>query len=251
MLFDWFTVAAQIVNFLILVALLKRFLYSRILRAIDERESKLAAQMAQTAEKNHEVQRELERCRCQTADLENKREELLVQARQDAERKRDELLDQARQSVVALETRWREEWEKEKGALLREFQRRAAEEVLGIARQAVADLTSADLEDCAIKAFLEKLRSLRVPALEPLAKEEIVIRSGRDVPELTRQKIRGALEAQIHAPVRLRFERFTEPGWGIELRANGSKIGWSSNTYLDQIGASLTGALDATPAATK
>ena len=38
MLIDWFTVGAQLVNFLILVWLLKRFLYKPILHAIDERE---------------------------------------------------------------------------------------------------------------------------------------------------------------------------------------------------------------------
>ena len=37
MLFDWFTIAAQLVNFLVLVWLLKRFLYKPILKAIDER----------------------------------------------------------------------------------------------------------------------------------------------------------------------------------------------------------------------
>ena len=36
MLIDWFTVFAQAVNFLILVWLLKRFLYKPILHAIDD-----------------------------------------------------------------------------------------------------------------------------------------------------------------------------------------------------------------------
>jgi F-type H+-transporting ATPase subunit b len=37
MLIDWFTVGAQVLNFLILVWLLKRFLYGPILDAIDAR----------------------------------------------------------------------------------------------------------------------------------------------------------------------------------------------------------------------
>jgi F-type H+-transporting ATPase subunit b len=44
MLIDWFTVAAQIVNFLILVWLLKHFLYKPILDAIDAREKRIAAE---------------------------------------------------------------------------------------------------------------------------------------------------------------------------------------------------------------
>ena len=38
MLIDWFTVGAQALNFLILVWLLKRFLYKPILDAVDARE---------------------------------------------------------------------------------------------------------------------------------------------------------------------------------------------------------------------
>ena len=38
MLIDWFTVGAQVLNFLILVFLMWRFLYKPILAAIDERE---------------------------------------------------------------------------------------------------------------------------------------------------------------------------------------------------------------------
>ena len=47
MLIDWFTVAAQAINFLILVGLLSRFLYKPILHAIDEREKGIATQLAQ------------------------------------------------------------------------------------------------------------------------------------------------------------------------------------------------------------
>ena len=42
MLIDWFTVAAQAVNFLLLVWLLKRFLHKPVLAAIDEREKRIA-----------------------------------------------------------------------------------------------------------------------------------------------------------------------------------------------------------------
>ena len=46
MLIDWFTVGAQALNFLILVWLMKRFLYKPILRAIDEREKRIASELA-------------------------------------------------------------------------------------------------------------------------------------------------------------------------------------------------------------
>jgi len=46
MLIDWFTVGAQVINFAILVWLLKRFLYKPILAAVDAREARIAAERA-------------------------------------------------------------------------------------------------------------------------------------------------------------------------------------------------------------
>ena len=46
MLIDWFTVGAQALNFLILVWLMKRFLYKPVLNAIDAREKRIAAELS-------------------------------------------------------------------------------------------------------------------------------------------------------------------------------------------------------------
>src|SRR5665647_1757282 len=55
---NWFTVIAQIINFLILVWLLKRFLYKPILKAIDEREEKIAAQIKDAEAKDVTAKKE-------------------------------------------------------------------------------------------------------------------------------------------------------------------------------------------------
>jgi F-type H+-transporting ATPase subunit b len=58
MLIDWFTVGAQVLNFLILVWLLKRFLYKPILHAIDEREKRIAKELADADAKKAEAEKE-------------------------------------------------------------------------------------------------------------------------------------------------------------------------------------------------
>ena len=56
MLIDWFTVGAQTLNFLILVWLMKRFLYKPILNAIDAREKRIATQLSDADTKTAEAQ---------------------------------------------------------------------------------------------------------------------------------------------------------------------------------------------------
>ena len=58
MLIDWFTVGAQALNFIILVWLLKRFLYKPILNAVDAREKRIAAELADADAKKAEAQKE-------------------------------------------------------------------------------------------------------------------------------------------------------------------------------------------------
>ena len=58
MIIDWFTVGAQALNFLILVWLMKRFLYKPILHAIDERERRIAVALADANAKKTAAQKE-------------------------------------------------------------------------------------------------------------------------------------------------------------------------------------------------
>ncbi len=55
---DWFTVVAQIINFLILVALLKRFLYGPIIRAMDRREAEIASRMDAASDKTADAEKQ-------------------------------------------------------------------------------------------------------------------------------------------------------------------------------------------------
>jgi F-type H+-transporting ATPase subunit b len=57
MLIDWFTVGAQAINFIILVWLLKRFLYKPILDAVDAREKRVATELADADAKKAEAKR--------------------------------------------------------------------------------------------------------------------------------------------------------------------------------------------------
>ena len=53
---DWITVVAQIANFLVLVWLLKRFLYRPILDGIDAREAEITRRMAEAGEAQKKAQ---------------------------------------------------------------------------------------------------------------------------------------------------------------------------------------------------
>src|ERR1035437_8882170 len=100
MLIDWFTVIAQVINFLILVWLLKRFLYRPILDAIDAREKRIAKELAEANAKQ-----ERDEFRHKNEVFDQQRAALLSQATIAAKAERQRLLDEARQASDALRAR--------------------------------------------------------------------------------------------------------------------------------------------------
>jgi len=244
MLIDWFTVAAQIVNFLVLIALLKHFLYARIIRAIDARDGKIAASLAEAAEKKEQAKAQLEEYRNRLSAFDQERAGMLAQARSDADRLHTDLLEKARAHVRSLENKWTEDLERERAAFLLDLERRAAVEILAIVRRVVADLACLDVQQCAVMVLLDKIRSLDAKAWKDLARCDLVIRTAFELPEPTRALVLKTLEERLGGPVNVRFERAAGMAWGLELRGGGRKIGWSSETYLESLEEDLKQALE-------
>src|ERR1700685_3869548 len=103
MLIDWFTVGAQVLNFLVLVWLLKRFLYKPVLDAIDARENSIAAEFKTAAAKQSEAERERDEFKAKNLEFDGQRSALLAKATEQSDSDRRRLLGEAHKE--ALESR--------------------------------------------------------------------------------------------------------------------------------------------------
>ena len=105
MLIDWFTVAAQALNFLLLVWLLKRFLYQPVLDAINAREQRIALQLADAAAKEAAASKERDEFARKNTEFDSQRAALLAKASEEAKAELQRLLEQARKEADALRSR--------------------------------------------------------------------------------------------------------------------------------------------------
>src|SRR5450631_2315268 len=145
MLIDWFTVAAQVVNFLILVWLLKRFLYRPILDAIDAREKRIATELADADAKKAEAQKERDEFQRKNDEFDQQRAALLSKATDEAKAERQRLLDEARKAADAASSRRRETLKSDALNLHEALRRRTQQEVFAIARKTLSDLATTSL----------------------------------------------------------------------------------------------------------
>ena len=77
---DWLTVGAQALNFLVLVYLLKRFLYGPVVRAIGRREEAIAERLREAEQRGKDAEAEARHHREAREALEAQRERLQARA---------------------------------------------------------------------------------------------------------------------------------------------------------------------------
>ncbi|MFC6672124.1 F0F1 ATP synthase subunit delta [Marinobacterium aestuariivivens] len=238
MLIDWFTVGAQILNFLILVWLMKRFLYRPILDAIDAREKRIAAELADAAAKQTEAEQERDAFHHKNAAFDQQRATLLSQAVEAAQAERRRLIDEACQAADSLSVKRREALSQEQQRLKDELAQRTRDEVFAIARKALADLAGVGLEARMSEVFVQRLRDLDSATRDDLVSTltpgagPVLVSSVFDLPPPQRSAIQAALEDLFPAEIQVRFETAPQLINGIELSANGRKLGWSITDYL-------------------
>ena len=160
MLIDWFTVVAQALNFLILIWLLKRFLYKPVLDAIDSRERHIELELNGAAAKQAEALLERDALRNKNAAFDAQRADLLAAATDQGAAERARLLAAARREADDLRAQYADMARADEARLVRQIARLAQEEVFGMARKALADLCDAQLESRMGTVFLRRLRSL-------------------------------------------------------------------------------------------
>ena len=242
MLIDWFTVGAQALNFLILVWLLKRFLYKPILDAIDAREKRIAAELADAAAKEAEATKERDEFQHKNAEFDHQRAALLSKATDEANAERRRLLDHARQAADALSAKRQEALRNDAHHLNQAIVRRTQQEVFAIARKTLADLATTSLEERLGEVFTRRLREMDGKAKEGLARAlktasgPALVRSAFDLPPKERATIQSALNETFSADIHLRFETAPDIVSGIEFTTNGHKVAWSIAGYLASLG---------------
>jgi len=238
MLFDWFTFGAQTLNFLVLVWLMKRFLYKPILHAIDAREKRIALALADAAEKQAQAQKERDEFEHKNAAFAQERNSQLQRLQDEIKAERQRLLTEARQTADALRVKKKEALTSELQTLHEDIARRSREEVLGIAQKVLADLAGLSLEERMSAVFADRLRHLHDQAKTDLAvalntaSSPVCVRSAFELSAQQQTELQDALHEAFSGDIQLQFDTAPELISGIELTANGWKLAWNIADFL-------------------
>ncbi|MBN1543126.1 F0F1 ATP synthase subunit B [candidate division KSB1 bacterium] len=238
---DWFTFIAQVVNFLIIVVLLKRFLYDRIITVMDKREKRISERLQEAEESRKQAEDEKDRFEEKSRDLDSQRQERLKKAEEEAEAERKQLVQQARAEIEQQQAQWREALQQEQKAFMQELRQSLGRQVYALSRELLQDLANEDLEHRIIHVFIERLQELgdderdEIMSVVADSDEPVMIRSSFEIIDEQRQAIKQALAELIKKNHEVQFDSSEDLICGIEMRANGRKLSWSVGGYLQNV----------------
>ncbi|MEO6902782.1 MAG: F0F1 ATP synthase subunit B [Bacteroidia bacterium] len=247
---NWFTVIAQIVNFLILVWLLKRYLYKPILKAIDDREKKITSKIEDANKKEADAKKEREEFEKKNTDFDKQKKELMNKAVEEVNTKREDLLEKAKKDAGDLRKKLEDIVKEEQGHLADEITRRTKTEVFSIAKKMLKELADSNLEEKIVTVFIGRLKNLDDDEKKKLidtfkgAKEDIIVKSVFELDKPQQTEIEKVVKKILHTTSDFKFQTAPELVSGIELNANGYKVAWSISEYLLSVNKTIEELID-------
>lgn len=247
---NWITLSAQVVNFLVLVWLLKHFLYGRIVKAMKEREEKITARLDEAMKLQGEARAEVTRYQEKNRAIDEQKEQVLARAREDAEAQRLELLHKARAEVADTQARWHEALRQEIEAAELDLRRQLSKRLLTALRKILQDLAHAELDQRMMEVFLQRLADLGPGEWRAFAEDlpetdgAVTVRTSHELPDPLRDQVAQIVRAKMGRDVPPRFETAPDLICGIELRVSSQRLAWSVENYLDELERGFVQALE-------
>ena len=237
---DWFTLVAQIFNFVLLVYLLKRFLYRPILDAVDRREQSVKQGLEEARRKSEEASEEAARVERLRQELEGSRAERLRATEEAAEARRQELTAEIREEVRTMRTEWHESLRRHKEAFLEELGERLSRELYDLVERVLGELADTEIEDRLIDVFLERLPESGEAERDDFVKTTLQegsaqVCSSFPLAETRRREIATAIRSWAGRELPLSWKEDPGRSLGVELRAGDRKIAWSVDHYLEAL----------------
>lgn len=235
---DWITLGAQVVNFVILVLLLRYFLYGRIVEAVERREDEIQARLDEAREREEEAEARARAHREDREAFREKREELLRQAREAAEEEREKRLEEVREEARATRERWRVQLKREREDFLAELRERAGRATWQMVEQALAELADEELQQRTVTTFLKRVDEAAGDselADVVAGARDLVVRSAFELGGEERERIGEHLREALGAEGDVAFEVDRELVLGLRLEAGDREVQWSVRDQLQTL----------------
>jgi len=242
---DWLTVAAQIVNFLVLVWLLQRFLYRPITDAMARREERIESRLAEAKDARERVEAEAEHLREKQEKLEASREDVLREARHEADDLRKEMENDLREEMETRRKTWEAHLEERRDDFAARLRQRAGHQVVDIVGRVLKDYAGSDLAGQVAGTFVDRLANLDDEARDKLKAAaggvDGPVRVDSSVPlkPAARSQVTRAIHEHIGPDIEVEYGEDDDLLLGLRMTVGEQTVEWSATRFLGRLATTL------------
>lgn len=243
---DWWTLALETINVLILVWLLARFLFKPVARIIARRQEEAAKLLSDAETAKNAAQAAANEAAKARSSLADERDKMLSQAREAASIEREAVLREARAAAQNIKAEGESQLARERAEAEQQLTEKASQLALDIAHRLLDRLPGTRHVDGFLEGLLTKLR-----ALDPRLRDNLIqaanggatieILSAAPLADETADRCRSSMHDVFGKHLQLVFQ--VDPGviGGLELRGPGIVISNSLRADLERLREQLAG----------
>lgn len=235
MLFDGFTALAQVLNFVILVFLLKRFLYGPILRAMADRKNRIAAAMDQARATEREARERLTLLEREREDFLAAKSRLLAEARKEALEWRQHAIEDARREVDLLRQHWKTRLSEDQETFVCQLKAQVAGQVLAISDKVLRDLADESIQNRLVAVLMDRLSRERDMFLSDDTDQDVRVQFGFPLPPSQTEALGRKIMEIFPGTLHVFFESTPDLGIGLRMVKGDRKVEWNLSHYMKEL----------------
>ncbi|HMA64659.1 MAG: hypothetical protein ACM31E_11665, partial [Fibrobacterota bacterium] len=231
---------AQIVNFLLLIWLLKKFLYKPILNAIDKREKHISEQLSLAESKKSDAAKELELYTNKNISFDNEKAVLFRKSSEQADLESKTIIENAKSTAQTIVSKQELMLNNELVQFYKNNEINIATQIFAIARKSIQDIADTSLEQLIIDKLINSISAIsetdKSSVLQHLdkSKDNAIIRTAFTINSEMRSGIEQCLSKTFSKTITVSYEIIPQIICGIEIVIDGYKLSWCADDYLSR-----------------
>jgi F-type H+-transporting ATPase subunit b len=243
---NWFEIVVQMINFFILLFVLQKLLYGPVINVMEKRQQGIQAQQQEADRKIREAEEKEANFSAKIAELENQKQVLLEEAKQEARQAKEEMLENFKTEAGKKREGYHREVEEEKERFLRELRANLGQKATQIAAGILAMISKEELEDKVFAAFLQKIETLDPEALqdERSGTEELILTSAVELSKAQKSTLEKRLQEAVGDFDGISYVVDEKLILGYELKLETLTVHTNITKYLEETEKSIALALE-------
>ena len=232
-----FEIIAQIINFFILLFILKKLFYSPVKEIMEKRQAMIEENISNAERKNSEANELISKYEKKLSEIEIEKAEKMNETKKEAEEYRRKLIEKYQAEADDKKAAFLAEVKEEKDDFAREVRDLMARGTVDIARNLFGQFERETLEEHLFDALIRKIRSFSEEKKEGAAMDDdgrFVLVSAGKVDEEKKTKLKDALDASRFEVSELEYREDDSLVAGYVLQMQDYTIFSSISHYMDK-----------------